>query len=90
MKTTIEEYFVYILLCCDGSYYTGYTQDLKNRLKQHMSGNGSRYTRMKKSDRIVYTERFNNRLDAMKREKEIKRLRRCEKSALINRGNVNT
>ena len=72
----------------NGSYYTGYTQDLQNRLKQHMNGKGSRYTRMKRSDRIVYTEKFNNRSDAMKREKEIKRLRRGEKSTLINRGNA--
>lgn len=78
-------YYVYVLLCRDGSYYTGYTQDLKNRLEQHLNGKGSKYTRMKKPERIVYMERFNTRSDAMKREKEIKRLTREEKSELINK-----
>ncbi len=80
-----DGYFVYILLCCDGSYYTGYTQDLRNRLAEHKHGKGSRYTRMKKADKIIFTEWFSNRSDAMKREKEIKRLGRAEKSALISK-----
>ena len=78
-------YYVYILLCQDGSYYTGYTQDLKKRLEQHLNGEGSRYTRMRKPERIVYVELFNSRSDAMKREREIKRLTRKEKVDLISR-----
>jgi len=78
-------HYVYVLLCRDGSYYTGYTKDLRNRLKQHLSGKGSRYTRMKKPERIVYMERFNTRSDAMNREKEIKRLTHKEKSDLTNK-----
>ncbi len=77
-------YCVYVLLCQGGSYYTGYTQDLRNRLKQHLNGKGSRYTRMKKPERAVYVEWFSTRSDAMKREKEIKRLTHREKSELIN------
>lgn len=77
-------YYVYILLCRDGSYYTGYTQDLNNRLEQHLSGKGSRYTRMRKAERMVYMERFEARTDAMKREKEIKCLTHKEKSELAN------
>jgi len=72
-------YYVYILLCRDGSYYTGYTQDLKNRLEQHLNGKGSKYTRMKRPQRIVYMEWLETRSDAMKREKEIKRLKHKEK-----------
>ncbi len=78
-------YYVYMLLCRDGSYYTGYTRDLKNRLEQHLRGKGSRYTSMKKPERIVYIESFKIRSDAMKREKEIKRLTHKEKSELINK-----
>lgn len=77
-------YYVYILLCRDGSYYTGYTQDLKTRLEQHLKGLGSRYTRMKKLRRIVYFEWYNTRSEAMKREREIKRLTHQEKTDLIN------
>jgi putative endonuclease len=75
-------YYVYILLCGDGSYYTGYTQNLKNRLEQHLNGKGSRYTRMKKFDRVVHKEMFNTRSEAMKREREIKHLTHKEKSRL--------
>ena len=78
-------YYVYILLCGDGSYYTGYTHNLENRLEQHLNGKGSRYTRMKKLKRIVYMELFSSRSEAMKREKEIKRLTHTKKTELINK-----
>ncbi|MCW3987642.1 MAG: GIY-YIG nuclease family protein [Candidatus Bathyarchaeota archaeon] len=77
-------YYVYILLCGDGSYYTGYTHDLKTRMEQHSKGQGSKYTRMKKLRRIVYFEWFNTRSGAMKREREIKRFTHKKKTALIN------
>ena len=79
------EYYVYILLCQDGRYYTGYSQDVKNRLKQHMIGKGSRYTRMNKPERIVYMKKFETRSAAMKQEKKIKRLSHKEKTELISR-----
>ncbi|MFH0896822.1 MAG: GIY-YIG nuclease family protein [Candidatus Bathyarchaeota archaeon] len=78
-------YCVYMLLCQDGSYYTGYTKDPKNRLKQHLNGTGSRYTHMKKPERIVYVEWFDTRSDAMRQEKKIKHLTHQEKSKLINK-----
>ena len=77
-------FYVYILLCQDGSYYTGYTHDVKTRLDQHGRGRGARYTRMKKLRRIVYLEWYNTRADAMKRERAIKRLTHQEKTALIH------
>lgn len=79
------DYCVYMLLCQDGSYYTGYTQNLANRVKQHMSGKGSRYTRVKKPKEIVYIEEFDTRSNAMRREREIKLLTHKEKTDLINK-----
>ncbi|MCW4039772.1 MAG: GIY-YIG nuclease family protein [Candidatus Bathyarchaeota archaeon] len=76
-------YQVYVLLCQDGSYYTGYTSDLKTRLCQHWSGKGARYTQMNKPKQIVYMESFHSRSEAMQREKAIKRLTHDAKSALI-------
>jgi putative endonuclease len=76
-------YRVYILLCQDDSYYTGYKRDLKARLRQHWTGKGARYTRMKKPKQIVYVESFHSRAEAMHREKTIKRLTRDAKFALI-------
>ena len=78
-------YYVYILLCKDGSYYTGYTHDLTTRIEQHFKGKGARYIRMKKFDKIVHMELFNSRSQAMIREKEIKRLTHKKKTELIDK-----
>lgn len=74
---------VYILLCRDGSDCTGYTHDLKTRLRQHWTGKGSQYTQIKKPKQIVYLESFYSRTDAMKREKAIKGLTRDATAVLI-------
>ena len=77
-------YYVYILLCKDGSYYTGYAKDMKSRLEQHRKGQGARYTRMHKPDRVVYVEDFGSRKEAMERERQIKKLSHRQKKQLIN------
>jgi putative endonuclease len=76
-------YFVYILQCCDGSYYTGYTNNLKERTRQHLNGTGARYTKAHKPDRIAYVENYETRSQAMKREREIKKLSHQKKLDLI-------
>ena len=75
---------VYILLCGDGSFYTGYTKDLDARTKLHQDGNGARYTRAHKPLKLAYFELFSSRSDAMKREKEIKKLSHQQKICLVN------
>jgi len=83
-------YYVYILLCEDGSYYTGHSKDVKHRIEQHRKGQGARYTRMHKPQKTVYTEQFNRRSEAMKREQEIKSLNHSQKEQLINSYNRST
>ncbi len=78
----IVPYYVYVLLCEDGSYYTGYAKDLDLRLRQHRKGAGARYTRLHKPKRLVFTEEFDTIREAMKREREIKRLNHEEKRRL--------
>ncbi len=78
---------VYILLCSDGSFYTGYTKDLEARTKLHLNGNGARYTKSHKPEKIGYTELFNSRSEAMKREREIKKLSHQQKQDLVNSQN---
>ena len=78
----IVPYCVYVLLCEDGSYYTGYAKDIDSRLKQHMIGVGARYTKLHRPKKIVYAEEFASRKEAMKRERRIKRLSRNQKLAL--------
>ena len=79
-------YYVYIILCIDGSFYTGYTKNIDTRLKLHESGKGARYTRMHKPQKIAYLEMLDTRAQAMKREKQIKKLSHQQKFNLINSG----
>jgi putative endonuclease len=81
-------FYVYILLCRDGSFYTGYTKNLDERTKLHESGKGARYTRMHKPERVAYVELFDSRAKAMKREKAIKKLSHQQKLNLINSQNT--
>jgi putative endonuclease len=80
-------FYVYILLCCDGSFYTGYTRDLDERTKQHEIGKGARYTRSHKPQKIAYVETFDTCGKAMKREREIKKLSHQQKLDLANSQN---
>jgi putative endonuclease len=77
--------FVYILLCADGTLYTGWTSDLERRLAAHNSGQGAKYTRGRRPLRLIYVEELSGRPAALRREREIKRMRRAEKLALIGR-----
>lgn len=74
---------VYILQCSDNSLYTGYTNNLPNRLKKHNSGRGAAYTRSRLPVKIVYQESHLTKSSAMKREIEIKKWKRVKKLALI-------
>lgn len=75
-------WYIYILRCGDGSYYTGITNNLENRLKAHENGTGAKYTRGRAPFTLVYREKFRNRGEASKRESEIKKLSHSEKSSL--------
>jgi putative endonuclease len=78
-------YKVYILRTSRNTLYTGITNNLKNRLLTHKSKNGksSKYMRSFESFKLVYTENYNNRSDASKRESEIKKLTKIKKESLI-------
>jgi len=80
-------FYVYILLCSDSSFYTGYTKDLNARTKIHQNGNGAKYTRTHRPERLAYFEQFDSRREAMKREREIKRLSHQQKLDLIDTQN---
>lgn len=79
-------YCVYVLLCDDGSFYTGYTKDLDARTKLHLNGRGARYTRMHKPRKLVYVEEFGSIGEAMKRERKVKKLDHRQKLELIKAG----
>jgi len=75
--------YVYILRCSDETLYTGYTNDLKNRIKVHNSGKGAKYTRCRLPVKIVYYEEYLTKSEAMKREYAIKKYRRIDKIKLL-------
>jgi putative endonuclease len=76
-------FYVYILKCCDGSFYTGYTKDIDQRTKQHSTGKGAKYTKAHPPESLAYVEIFDNRGRAMRREREIKKLSHQQKQQLI-------
>lgn len=78
-------YYVYVILCDDGSFYTGYTKNVDSRMRLHMNGKGARYTRMHKPRRLVYTEKFDSRAKAMKRERKVKKMGHNAKNSMIRR-----
>lgn len=75
--------YVYILKCSDETLYTGWTNNLDKRLEAHNSGKGAKYTRVRLPVKLVYYEEYEDKIEAMKREYEIKQLSRKEKVKLI-------
>lgn len=69
--------------CADGTFYTGWTTDPGRRLKQHLTGNGARYTRARRPLRLAYLEPQPDLSTAMRRERAIKALSRKKKLALV-------
>lgn len=79
-------FYIYILECADKTLYVGSTNDLKRRLKQHNeSKSGAHYTKIRRPVTMVYSEKIGSVGEALKREAEIKRWKRAEKLALINK-----
>jgi len=76
-------YYIYVLLCKDGSYYIGSTNDIQKRFLDHLSGQGARYTKSHKPEKIIYQEKFSTKSEALKREAELKKWTKARKKALI-------
>jgi putative endonuclease len=77
------KHFTYIVRCGDGTLYTGYARDPVKRAAVHNAGKGARYTAGRRPVSLVYWEAFDSVGDALRRERQLKRLRRAMKEALI-------
>ncbi|MBE6876443.1 MAG: GIY-YIG nuclease family protein [Ruminococcus sp.] len=75
--------YVYILECADGTLYTGWTTCPEKRVRAHNSGKGAKYTRSRRPVKLIYTEEYDSKSDALRREYEIKQLSRAQKLLLI-------
>ena len=76
--------WMYILECGDGSYYVGSTRNLNQRISQHQSGKGAKYTSGKLPVELVYCEEYERVDEAYYREKQVQGWRREKREALIN------
>lgn len=74
---------VYMLRCCDGTLYTGWTNDIERRLSSHSRGTGAKYTRGRRPVTLVYLEKLPDKSAALKREAAIKKMKRPQKESLI-------
>lgn len=83
MENKDAAYQVYILLCGDGTLYTGVSNDVPRRTATHNAGRGAKYTRTRLPVKLVYQELCGDKSAALRREYAIKHLTRQEKLALI-------
>ena len=76
-------YYVYLLECSDKTLYCGYTDNLEKRFKTHSLGKGAKYTKSRLPVSLIYSEEFETKSEALKREIAIKKLTRNEKIKLV-------
>lgn len=77
-------HYFYLARCCDDTLYSGYTTNLAEREAAHNTGKGARYTRSRTPVKIVYSEKYDTKSEALKREAEIKKWSRQEKEGLLH------
>ena len=75
--------YTYILQCRDGSLYTGWTNNLEKRVRDHNEGKGAKYTKARRPVVLAYYEEYESKEQAKRREYEIKQMGRKEKLSLI-------
>jgi len=77
------KFYVYIVECADGTYYTGYTTDIEKRIKLHNEGKGAKYTRPRRPVKLVWSKKYKRFRPAFMMEIRIKRLTRRQKEELV-------
>ncbi len=82
--------YTYIVRCSDGTLYTGWTNNLEKRIKDHNDGRGAKYTKPRRPVTLVYYEEFRTKEEAMRREWEIKHMSRKDKLSVVISGQSGT
>ena len=83
MMNSGDKWYVYIVECSDGSYYTGIAKNVDKRIEKHNSGKGAKYTKSRTPVKLLVSWEFENRSEASKEEYRIKQLSRIEKESLL-------
>ena len=76
-------YHVYIVQCKTGTYYTGYTSNLKKRIETHNKGRGAKYLRGKLPVKLIFAKEYRYYKNALKAERKLKTLTRKAKEKLV-------
>ena len=79
-----KDWFVYIVACCDHTYYTGITKDICARIAAHNAGKGAKYTRSRLPVELQFFEECSTESEARKREYELKKMTRSQKANLVD------
>ncbi len=78
-----KQWYVYMVQCRDGTFYTGITDNISKRMEVHNAGKGAKYTRSRRPVTLVFSEKEQSHSRALQREHEIKQLTRQQKEGLI-------
>jgi putative endonuclease len=84
-KRRPAKWFLYVLRCADDTFYTGVTNDLERRCRQHNAGSASRYTRGRTPVTLIYQQEFSSRGLAQRHEAHVKALSRRQKEVYIQK-----
>jgi putative endonuclease len=76
-------FWTYMLYCGDGSFYVGHADNLDARIAAHQAGGGSDYTARRQPVKLVWSQEFGSRIEALEAERQIKGWGRLKKLALI-------
>ena len=79
----LGKFYVYIVECCDETYYTGYTPNIEKRIKLHNAGRGAKYTRDRRPVKLIWCKEYKQFKNAFSEEKRIKKLTRKQKEKLV-------
>ena len=82
-KSRHGKYFVYIVQCADGTYYTGSTNNLEARIQLHNRGNGAKFLRGKGPVRLVYRKEYRYYKNVLRAERYLKHQTRRYKEELV-------
>ncbi|MFC6274673.1 GIY-YIG nuclease family protein [Levilactobacillus tangyuanensis] len=78
-----DNYFFYVLLCEDDSLYGGFTTDVAKRFATHLAGKGAKYTRVHRPVKVLFSQGFDNKHDALHAEWAFKHQTRQRKLAFL-------
>lgn len=76
-------YYTYIIICSNNKYYVGHTHNLEQRFDRHLHKSGAKFTSQNKPIKIVWSQEFNNEIESIQRERQIKGWSRIKKEKLI-------